>query len=116
MAHLALRKCDFALEAILHQHDSHVFFLNGGDDGLFGAVSVFEVVVGVVVAGSSRCVSGHAVAHVHLLADLAHLQFVYCVIGEILMKVGSGSRSMAAASRRCTRTSAYLRIGEVKWV
>ena len=32
------------------------------------------------------------------------------------MKLGKGSRSMAAAKSLWTRTSAYLLIGDVKWV
>ncbi len=32
------------------------------------------------------------------------------------MKVGRGYRSIAAASSLWTKTSAYLLIGEVKWV
>ena len=50
MIHFAFRKLYFALKAIFDEHESDILFFDGSDDGVFVVVSVFEVVVGVVVA------------------------------------------------------------------
>lgn len=110
------REGDFGLQSVLDEHQSGILGIYLSYDRLLGLVPVFEELVGVVVRWGSGRITGHSVPHVHLVTDLGHFNFVDCINTKVLMKAGRGYRSMAAASSLCTKTSAYLLMGEVKWV